>query len=151
MEYMFKEGFFGTRAPLFMDEVTLIVALLPMLLFGAIALARKKHYKAHMYYQIFLYVISLCVVFYFEAGVRVLGGFATFEERSSVAHNYLFAVLIIHIAIAASSTLFWTFTVLSAKKELKLGRHKRDGMITFAGVTLTSLTGIWVYLLLFVY
>ena len=151
MEYMFKLGFFGTRAPLFMDEVTLIVALLPMLLFGGITLARKKHYKAHMYYQIFLYVTSLAVVLYFEAGVRALGGFRAFEAESSVAHSYLFAVLVIHIAIAASTTLFWTFTVLSAKKELRLGRHKRDGMITFTGVTLTSLTGIWVYLLLFVY
>ncbi len=148
---MFKPGFFGTRAPLFMDEVTLIVVLLPLLLFGGIKLAQKKYYKAHMLYQIILYVTSIAVVLYFEAGVRALGGFKTFEETSSVAHSYLFAVLVLHIAIAASTTLFWTFTVLSAQKEVRLGRHRRDGLITFSGVTLTSLTGIWVYLLLFVY
>ena len=151
MEYMFKEGFFGTRAPLFMDEVTLIVALLPILLYSAIKLAQKKYYKAHMIYQIFLYVTSLAVVLYFELGVRAAGGFQAFEEASGVEHHYLFAVLVLHIAIAASTTLFWTFTIFSAKKELKLGRHKRDGLITFAGVVLTSLSGIWIYLLLFVY
>ena len=151
MEYMFKQGFFGTRAPLFMDEVTLIVALLPILLYAAIKLAQKKHYKAHMLVQIFLYVTSIAVVLYFEAGVRAAGGFNAYEENSSVEHGYLFAVLVLHIAIALSTLIFWTFTVFSAKKEIKLGRHKRDGLITFAGVTLTSLSGIWVYLLLFVY
>ncbi len=148
---MFEQGFFGTRAPLFMDEVTLIVALLPILLYSAIKLAQKKHYKAHMLMQIFLYVTSLAVVLYFEAGVRAAGGFEAYEEASGVGHHYLFAVLILHIAIAVSTTIFWTFTIFSAKKELRLGRHKRDGLITFSGVTLTSLTGIWVYLLLFVY
>ena len=151
MEYMFKQGFFGTRAPLFMDEVTLIVALLPILLYGAIKLAQKKHYKAHMLMQIFLYVTSLAVVLYFEAGVRAAGGFQVYEEASGVEHHYLFAVLVLHITIALSTTIFWTFTVFSAKKELRLGRHRRDGLITFTGVTLTSLSGIWVYLLLFVY
>ena len=148
---MFKPGFFGTRAPLFMDEVTLIVALLPILLYGVIKLAHKKHYKAHALLQIFLYVTSIAVVLYFEAGVRAAGGFEAYETSSTVAHNYLFAVLVLHIAIATSTTIFWTFTLFAAKKEIKLRRHKRDGLITFAGVTLTSLSGIWVYLLLFVY
>ena len=151
MEYMFQKGFFGTRAPLFMDEVTLIVALLPILLYLVIKLAQKKHYKAHALLQILLYVTSIAVVLYFEAGVRAAGGFSAYEEESSVAHSYLFAVLVLHIAIAVSTTIFWTFTLFGAKKELRLGRHKRDGLITFAGVMLTSLSGIWVYLLLFVY
>ena len=151
MEYMFKQGFFATRAPLFMDEVTLIVALLPLLLFGAIRLARKKRYKAHALAQIFLYVTSIAVVFYFEAGVRSVGGFRLFESQSDVAHGYLFAVLLLHIGIAVVTTLFWTFTIFAAHKELEGGRHRREGLLTFLGVTLTSLTGIWVYLLLFVY
>ncbi len=148
---MTKTGFFGTKAPLFMDEVTLLVALLPFLLYVAIKLAQKKHYKTHALMQIALYTFSLITVFYFEYGVRVYGGFEVFAQNSSVAHNYLFAVLLLHIAIAVSTTLFWSFTIFAAKKELQKHKHKRDGMITFVLVTLTSLTGIWVYLLLFLF
>ena len=151
MEFMFQKGFLGTRAPLFMDEVTLIVALLPVMLFGAIQLARFKLYKVHALVQIFLYVSALAAVIYFEFGIRAVGGFHAYIEQSDVAHHYFFAVLILHIAIAFSAFLFWTFTLFSAKKELVRGKHKRDGLITFVGVTLTSLSGIWVYLLLFLY
>ncbi len=151
MPYMFENGFFGTRAPLFMDEVTLVVALLPVLLYAAIKLAYHKHYKAHAYMQLFLYIFSFIVVFYFEYGIRLAGGFEAFAKDSSIKHSYLFAVLVLHIAIAFSTTLFWSFTLFTARKQVRLRRHKRDGLITFIGVTLTSLTGIWVYLLLFLY
>jgi putative membrane protein len=40
MEYMFEVGFLGTRAPFFMDTVTLIVALLPLLIALAVTLAK---------------------------------------------------------------------------------------------------------------
>ena len=148
---MFQKGFLGTKAPLFMDEITIIVALLPILLFGAVQLARFGLYKAHAFMQIFLYVSSIAAIVYFEFGIRAAGGFQAYIQESGVGHPYLFAVLVLHIAISFSTLLFWTFTVFSAKKELARGRHKRDGFITFIGVTLTSLSGIWVYLLLFLY
>ena len=134
-----------------MDEITLIVALLPILLFGAIQLARFGLYKAHALMQIFLYVSSIAAIIYFEFGIRAAGGFHAYISQSGVAHPYFFAVLILHIAISFSAILFWTFTIFAAKKELARGRHKRDGFITYIAVTLTSLSGIWVYLLLFLY
>jgi len=99
MNYMFETGFLGTRAPFFMDFVTLIVAFLPLLVAGAIALARAKKYKLHAYAQIFIFAFSVIVLVYFEVGVRVGGGFNSFMEGSSVSHNYAFLVLIIHIVI----------------------------------------------------
>ncbi|PCI09174.1 MAG: hypothetical protein COB73_05970 [Flavobacteriaceae bacterium] len=62
IKYMFEVGFFGTRAPFFMDLVTLIVALLPLLVAGAIAFARNKHYKVHAYVQITIFTFSVIVV-----------------------------------------------------------------------------------------
>ncbi len=76
--YMFGAGFFGTRAPFFMDLVTLIVSLLPFLVAIAISFARNKHYKVHAYLQIFIFAFSVIVLTYFEYGVRVSGGFNTF-------------------------------------------------------------------------
>ena len=148
---MFHQGFFGTRAPFFMDLVTLIVALLPLLVAGAIYFARKKKYKLHAWSQIFIYIFSVIVVSYFEFGVRVGGGFNSFLEGSSVSHNYAFVVLMFHVAIAIMTLIVWSVTLTMAKKQLSTNTHKKVGMITFAGVVMTSLTGLWVYALLFVY
>ncbi len=151
MEYMFHQGFFGTRAPFFMDLVTLIVALLPLLVGSAIYFARKKRYKLHAFSQIFIYIFSVIVVSYFEFGVRIGGGFNYFLEGSAISHNYAFVVLMLHIAIAVMTLIIWSVTMTTVKKQLATNTHKKVGMITFAGVVMTSLTGIWVYLLLFVY
>lgn len=148
---MFETGFLGTRAPFFMDVVTLIVALLPLLVASAILLARAKKYKLHSYAQIFIFAFSVIVLGYFETGVRIVGGFDAFMQKSSVSYDYAFIVLIFHIAIAVITVIVWAITIFMAKKLLKQNKHKKIGLITFMGVTLTSLTGIWVYFLMFVY
>ena len=151
MDYMFQTGFLGTRAPIFMDVVTLIVAVLPLLMMGIILLARAKNYKLHARLQWILFLVSVAVLGYFESGVRVGGGFNSLMEGSQVQHNYAFIVLMFHIAIAVSTLIVWITTLLMAKKQLQLNKHKQAGKLTFLGVTLTSMTGIWVYLLMFVY
>ena len=151
LDYMFGQGFFGTRGPFFMDLVTLIVALLPLLVAGAISLARNKHYKAHSYVQISIFAFSVIVLSYFEYGVRLSGGFNTFMEESSVSHDYAFIVLILHIFVSLVTLIIWAITIFRAKKMLQLKKHRKAGLVTFTGVVLTSLTGIWVYFLMFVY
>jgi len=151
MDYMYQTGFLGTRAPVFMDIVTLIVAILPLLMMGIIILARTKHYKLHARLQGILFLVSAVVLTYFETGVRIGGGFDSFMEGSSVGHDYAFIVLVFHIAISVVTLIVWITTLLMAKKQLQLNKHKQAGKLTFLGVTLTSLTGIWVYLLMFVY
>jgi putative membrane protein len=151
LEYMFKAGFLGTRAPFFMDFVTLIVAFLPFLVAIAISFARHKNYKAHAFSQICIFAFSVIVLFYFEYGVRMIGGFNFFMKESSVSHNYAFIVLIFHIIISVISLLVWITTIFRAKTQLKNHTHKKVGLLTFIGVIATSLTGIWVYLLMFVF
>lgn len=149
--YMFGAGFFGTRAPFFMDLVTLIVSLLPFLVAIAISFARNKHYKVHAYLQIFIFSFSVIVLTYFEYGVRVSGGFNTFMQGSGVSHDYAFVVLIFHIIVSVIALIVWGLTIFRAKKQLQSGTHIKAGLVTFGGVILTSLTGIWVYFLMFVY
>ena len=151
MNYMFDLGFLGTRAPIFMDVVTLIVSLLPFLMMGIISLARAKKYKLHALLQRLLFIVSVVVLTYFETGVRMVGGFETFMRGSGVEHNYAFIVLIIHIVIASVTLIVWLLTLLMVKRLLRLNKHKIAGKLTFLGVTLTSVTGIWVYLLMFEY
>jgi len=159
MNYMFETGFLGTRAPFFMDLVTLIVALLPLLIFIAITLAKRKSYKAHAITQTLIFIISIVVFSYFEYGVRLGGGFDSFMEGSKVSHNYALWVLIAHIFISVITLGIWLSTLISARKKQKNKKlpgqqsltHKRAGIRTFIGIFLTAFTGIWVYLLLFVY
>ena len=159
MDYMFKAGFLGTKAPFFMDFVTLIVALLPLLVGVAISFARHKKYKLHSTVQILIFVISFLVVGYFEYGVRLGGGYETFVKNTHVSHHYLFIVLMIHIAISVITLGFWINTIWRALLDSSQGglpgnyslTHRTSGIRTYVGIVLTSLTGIWVYLLLFLF
>ena len=160
MNYMFEAGFLGTRAPFFMDFVTLIVAFLPLLVGIAISFARKQKYELHGIVQTLIFIISLIVVGYFEYGVRLGGGYEAFVQNTQVSHDYLFIVLMIHIGISVITLGIWGSTIFHARKDSKRGgilpgshslSHKKSGMRTFIGIVLTSLTGIWVYLLLFVF
>lgn len=149
--YMFEAGFFGTRAPIFMDVVTLIVSLLPFLVAIAISFARNKRYTLHSYIQIIIFAFSVIILSYFEYGVRVGGGFAAFMKESGVSYDYALGVLILHIIISTITVILWATAIFRAKKLLQLGVHRKMGLVTFAGVVLTSVTGIWVYFLMFVY
>ena len=159
MNYMFETGFLDTRAPFFMDFVTLIVALLPLLVFGAIYLAKNKSYKLHAFTQTLILIVSIIVFSYFEYGVRLGGGFSAFMKESSVSHSYALWVLIAHIIISVITLAVWMSTLISARKErhkqklpgIHSQAHKKAGIRTFIGIVLTSFSGIWVYLLLFVY
>ena len=159
MDFMFQPGFLGTRAPLFMDIVSVIVALLPFLIYGAISLAKKKNYSAHESVQKLLFVISVIVVAFFEIGVRMEGGYKSLMEGTSVSHDYLLYVLIFHIIISVITLILWIKTLVAAKRYKRLSTlpglysqaHKKDGQWTFIGIILTMLTGAWVYALLFVY
>ncbi len=158
MDFMFQSGFLGTRAPFFMDMVTLIVAVLPLLVGMAISFARKGNYTLHGTMQTVIFLISVLIVGYFEYGVRLGGGYEAFVKGTHVSHDYLFAVLVIHIIISVLTLGIWISTLLKAKRDYERGlpgpysrSHRKAGLRTFTGIVLTALTGIWVYLLLFVF
>ena len=159
MDSIFQPGFLGTRAPLFMDIVSVIVALLPFLIFGAIMLAKNKKYKAHESVQKLLFVVTVIVVAFFEFGVRFVGGYKTLMEGSSVGHNYFIYVLIFHIIISVVTLILWTMTLYRARRckrqktlpGMDASTHKKEGQRTFIGIIFTMLTGGWVYTLLFVF
>jgi len=159
MNYMFQAGFMGTRAPFFMDFVTLIVVFLPLIVFASILLARKGHLVLHAVTQNIIFVAAVIVLGYFELGVRVGGGFDAFMEGSGVSHTYASIILVMHIIIALVMLFYWILTVFNANIQFKKGHipgrasrnHKLLAAKTFISIIFTSFSGIWVYLLLFVY
>lgn len=160
MDYMFESGFLGTKAPLFMDFVVIIVTLLPLLVLGAIAFARRGLFKTHALLQTVIFMASVIVVGYFEYGVRIGGGFKLFAAQSSVDHTFLSTVLAVHIIIATVTFILWCYVVYMAIKEYRKNRlpgagassrHKVWGKRLYVGIVLTSLTGLLVYVLLFIF
>ena len=159
MNYMFEQGFLGTTAPFFMDSVTLIVALLPLLILISIQFVKAGKIKLHILSQLFIFIFSVLVIIYFEYGVRLGGGFNFFMKGAKVSHNYAFSVLIIHIIIATIMLFVWSKTIISGLINYKKGTlpgintkaHKKSGIRAFIWISLTSLTGIWVYMLLFMF
>jgi putative membrane protein len=157
MDYMFQSGFLGTRAPFFMDFVMIMVALLPFLVLIAISFAKKQNYQLHAQVQTIIFVVAVIVVAYFEYGVRVGGGYEGFVEGSSVSRSYAFYVLIFHIIVALVGFGIWTHTLISARKDSKKKTlpglyseaHKKAGKRAFIWIVLTAVTGLWVYVLLF--
>ncbi len=159
MEYMFVDGFLGTKAPFFMDFVTIIVALLPLLAYFGIWFARKGYYSFHIFYQTVLFLFAIIVVAWFEYGVRAGGGFSSFVLGNPRPHWLLISILVLHIVISTATTIYWAKTLWQAYKNHKRGnlpggfslRHIARAKLLLIGIFLTALTGIWVYLLLFVY
>jgi len=157
MDYMFQSGFLGTRAPFFMDFVMIMVVLLPFLVLIAISFAKKQNYQLHAQAQTIIFVVAVIVVAYFEYGVRVGGGYEGFVEDSSVSRSYAFYVLIFHIIVAVIGFGIWTYTLVSARKDSKKKTlpglysvaHKKAGKRAFIWIVLTAITGLWVYVLLF--
>ena len=157
MDYMFQPGFLGTRAPFFMDFVMIMVALLPLLVAIAISFAKKRNYRLHALTQTFIFVVAVIVVGYFEYGVRAGGGYEGFVEGSSVSHHYAFYVLIFHIIVAIIGFIVWTHTLVTARRNsrghtlpgLYSKAHKKAGKRAFMWIVATAITGIWVYVLLF--
>ena len=157
---MFEPGFLGTKAPFFMDAVTLIVAALPFLVGIAIWFARKGSYLLHKLSQTVIFILSAIVVGYFEYGIHVGGGYEVFAQNTKVSPDYLLIVLIIHIFIAVVTMGIWAATLLLAYKASrqegalpgsKSKVHKRSGIAASIGILLTSYTGVWVYMLLFIF
>jgi putative membrane protein len=158
MGYMFESGFLGTGAPFFMDIVTIIVSLLPILIFGATSLAANGRYEQHKFFQLLIFVVSVIVVGYFEYGVRIGGGFEQFSQNSSLPYLFLISFLIFHICIAVITLILWVITIYLAYDKnyhfrtngFQTTKHGKMGKLLSKWIILTSVTGIMVYVLLFV-
>jgi putative membrane protein len=153
----FEPGFFGTRAALYMDAVTLYFALLPLLVMGAIALAMRRQYAAHYLAQMGIFALTLVVVVVFEVGVRISGGFLEYVKSSEVHYGFMVTFLVLHILVAIATVAAWAYLIYAARRAYRADgpdafaftTHKTLGRRVFAGILLTSVMGVSIYIFLF--
>ena len=155
---MFEAGFLGSRAPFFMDMVTIYFALLPFLVAFSIYMAIIKRYSLHFRFQMTTFVLTMVMVVVFEIGVRVDGGFNAYMQDSSLSYNAVFVYLIIHILIALLTVVAWGITIYSSYKAFReegiassyFKEHKKRARWVFLAIIITSIMGTSMYPILFI-
>ncbi len=155
---MFETGFLGTRAPFFMDLVTIFFAILPFLVASSVYLAVKKQYALHFQSQVFIFVLSMVMVVLFEAGVRVDGGFNAYMQGSSLSYNGVLSYLIVHILFALLTMVAWGITIYSSYKAFReegvsssyFIEHKKRARWVFLAIIINSIIGTLMYPILFI-
>ena len=83
----------GTKAPLYMDIMTIYVAFLPFLLAISIYFAVKQQFKIHFISQAIILAVSLCVILYFEVMTRLENNFLVYVEQSNFSLIFLLTFL----------------------------------------------------------
>ncbi len=152
-------GFLGTRAPLFMDVVTLYFAALPFLVAFSIYLAVKGKYQKHFKSQMAVFVLTLLMVVVFEIGVRVDGGFNVYMQESSISYTGAVVYLVVHILFALMTMVAWGITIYSSYKAYReegMGSsyfklHKKRARWVFLAIVINSIMGTLMYPILFVW
>ncbi|MDD2839155.1 DUF420 domain-containing protein [Sulfuricurvum sp.] len=153
---LFKAGFLGTKALMYMDIVTLYFAVLPLLLGGSIYLAIRGNYRRHYQSQLLLLTMTVIMVLIFETGVRLSGGFALYAPQSTWSYDFLLIFLMIHILIALLAVGGWIYLIVSSYKSYinntltNHRKHRRMGRWIYTALTITSIMGCSIYLFLFV-
>ena len=155
---MWPEGFLGTRADLLMDIIIVIILLPPVLMWYSFRFVRENHHRAHKNINLALLAIVLVVVTLFEIDVRVSGGSGTFVKLSPYAGTlYLDILLYFHIVVASLTFISWLVLGIVSYKRFATAlpgtfsvSHRRWGRRIFAGLLVTAVTGVALYVLVFV-
>jgi len=157
MNYMFKNGFLPTDAPLFMDEVMVVIAILPFLVSFAISQVKKGNIPLHVKLQTMIFIVGIIFVGYFEYGARVMGGFGEILQKSELNHTFLYSFLAFHVLVAITTTFLWGYTIfwgLKNYKKMPLKNfryfHIKLAKPTYLGISLTSVTGVLLYIFMYV-
>ena len=145
------------NAPTYMTVFTIYIFFLPFFFFFSILLAKRKKIKLHFISQTFLLGLTLVFVLYFEIMIRIYGGFLDFAKDSFVPYGFLVSFLIFHIIIASSSLGGWIYLYISSLKAINKKstgsfnkkKHKKIGIAIFITLTISSITGLFIYFFLF--
>lgn len=156
--FLLQQGFLNTKAPFFLDFITIYFAILPLLLAISILFAVKKQYKTHFISQSIILFFTLVLIIIFEIGVRITGGFIEFsKDVTTFSYSFLLTFLIIHIIIALFAVAGWLYLYIYSYKlyknkdieSIKRTKHKKIGKWIFLSLSVSSYMGVALYYFLF--
>jgi uncharacterized membrane protein YozB (DUF420 family) len=164
-----KNGFLGNPTSFMLDFVVCaLVVLVPLLLYSLFVVKKQKNYTLHKKLQVTLGIILLVAVGAFEIDMQwVQGGWENVmakqldtlgEEGLAKKIDSVRTVLHIHLIFAIATPVLWIVTLVLALKRFEQPpipgshstAHKTLGWASTIALTLTSVTGIWFYVVAFV-
>ena len=151
-------GLFGSRADLLVDLSLILFIVLPVLVSGAIRLARAQQYRRHRDAQSALLVVMTLAVGLLEADIRLQGGTGALAAHAAHASaTGARVLLLVHIAIAALTWSLWVYLVVRSRRGFRADlpgtfgpTHKRLGQRVVLGLVATAGTGTVLYILAYV-
>lgn len=154
-----EPGFLGTKAPFFMDIITIFFAIMPFMLLISVSFAKAKNYKLHFISQAFTLGLALVITVFFEVYVRISGGFLEWSRNANISYDFILTFLVVHIFIAILAVGGWLYLFISSYKRYKaLGyegfknsNHKKIGISIFLALTISAIMGVFIYYALFIY
>ena len=153
---MAATGFLGTRADVFVDVAMVFFAAAPFLMAHALRLAARGSYRAHRRLQVAVLLGAVVAVLLLEGSIRfgpAVEAFTVSAYYGTAAMAGLFAV---HLVVAVPTFVAWcVLATMSWRRFPRVlpgsftPRHRLWGRLTFAGLWLTCLTGVGLYVMSF--
>jgi len=157
LEQALSVGFWGTKAPLYMDFMISFLAILPLLSGISILFAIRRNLILHQFTQFllfFLTIISLGLFIYIAYHSKKFG---LLIGHSPIEHTLVVIAFITHAVLIISTLVLWILSLmyaLSDKKRRALPglyskSHAQTGKRIFKAILLIALSSIGIYWMLF--
>jgi putative membrane protein len=147
MDFILQRGFLGTNAPFFIDFSMIISIVLPMIMGGAIFLARKEFIKAHIIIQLSIFILATLIL--------TFDIFAIFNTTLNIKNSlisYIYIGYILIFYIVWYRTIY--FAIEDSKRRALPGlyskTHKNSGIRVGVLAILNIFIGIVFYYLNFI-
>ena len=146
------QGFLGSNAP-FISDISLLLMLLMAVSFTlGWWLALRRRYAAHRWVQTFTVVLNTCVV-----GVVMVSSFVLFllPGIPGKLGEGSYGITTLHALVGLASVILGVYVILGGNellpKRLRYTHYKRWMRLSYALYMLSTLLGIVVYVVVFIY
>ena len=149
-------GFLGTRADVFVDVAMVFFVAAPFLMAYALRLAARQRYRAHRRLQVGVLAGGIVAVLLLEGSIRFGQAVEAFTVSAYYGTASMAGLFAVHLAVAVPTFVAWcALAVLSWRRFPRVlpgsftPRHRLWGRLTFAGLWLTCVTGMGLYVMSF--
>ena len=147
-------GFLGTRADVLIDLTFVFFVAAPFLMTYALRLAALRRWRAHRNLQAGLLLAAIVAVCLLEGSIRYGSGAEAFAASSYYGTRTMNGLFVVHLAVAIPTFVAWCILAAVSWRRFSRvlpgtfsARHRRWGQITHAGLWVTCITGVVLYVL----
>ena len=153
---MLTTGFLGTRADAFVDVAMVFFVVAPFLMTQALRLAAQRRYLAHRRLQVGVLLGALVAALLLEGSIRFGHAMDAVTVSAYYGTGTMAGLFAVHLAVAVPTFIDWCVPAVLSWRRFPgflpgsfSPRHWFWGRLIFAGLWLTCVTGVGLYVLSF--